>query len=316
VILFVGTLTDTGHNYTFHLYGFMSFSKAQLTSQYKVSVGGEHHLLVKHIALVSLVCLGMYLWAHNVSSEEPASPQQLIGVSDFWCPYVCNQQPGMPGYMVELLREALKPQDQDFKLEVAPWARALRIANTKKEYALVGISELRKGRLLTNRIPIGLDETVVISTKDRKLVFENMSSLDGYHIGYVKMSDKALGSDLHQYLLSREQQNYAKVSTISGNEPVNQLVKMLMSNHIDAIIGNRHVAQFEALRLNFSDSIDVVGSVGHVFLYMAINPDFPGAQQLIDAVDKELLVMLQDGRFRKILAAYGVDDWDLKAAPH
>lgn len=75
----------------------------------------------------------------TMASENP-SDKTIIISSDLWCPYACEQDGKMPGYMIETAKAIFKKHGYEVQYKLTAWPRAIEDARINKTQAIVGAS--------------------------------------------------------------------------------------------------------------------------------------------------------------------------------
>ncbi len=225
------------------------------------------------------------------------SNKTVTTVSDPWPPFVFDDGIN-DGIAVEIVREALKTQGYETKHENVPWARAL--AGTKEGvYDLITsiwMTEERKNDYLYS--DHFMDNTIkFIKLKDDDFEFTNLSSLDGKRIGLIR-----------GYSYESNFVNAGNYSKDEVNDFITNLNKLLVKR-IDLTVEDEIVARSIISDKNPSayDKIEFVSTpLDQKKLFVVAGLKNPRHKDLIDAFNKGLKIIIDNGTYYKILEKYGV----------
>ncbi len=196
-------------------------------------------------SLWRLPTLSLLLVSMTVASF--ASAERLRLVTEEWPSLIDNTDDGPAGILWEISRDVLTNLGHEVSLEFVPWKRALRMVLEGERDGIVGIgiTEERASRLRFPDEVLLISETVVVSRKDRYVVYSGPESLAGLQVG--------ISPGYSYYGAIRDVTNFERVS-MPG---IDSGLRMLMLGRIDAMLSNHYVIMAEAQRQGVSDDIVV-----------------------------------------------------------
>lgn len=250
------------------------------------------------------------IWAGCAYSAEPPARTKWVLVSDQYCPYACNPGSAQEGYLVELARGMLEPEGFDIEYQIQPWNRALRSARSGLVDGIFGISQSRLGGLITSPA-IGVDSLGFMTTKklfSTPVTVETLHQLDGLRLAQTNIANLNPARAFDRYLIERFARGDDSVVSVSSENPVPQMVKMLLAARVDVVVENPQVLAYTAKILGQQSAIFIQGSIESRNLYIAFRSDQQG-RRAAQIIARELPVWRASGRLGNLLASYGLTDW-------
>ncbi|MBX9754269.1 MAG: ABC transporter substrate-binding protein [Pseudomonadaceae bacterium] len=250
---------------------------------------------------VCLFSLMLLLTVGRVNAER------LEVVADVWCPFNCQPDAPLPGYVVELLKAAFPDDSIDYR--VLPWKRAiLQARNGLSSAALAATQDMAdEAHLQVGQQPIGYsyDCLYVAAGNDAKYQghADDLNSLNRVGIALGYDYSEGLGEWL------AHSGNKAKVFSESGDEPAARNLRKLSRSQLDGMIEDRSVMNYLLLNSEFSGRVVSAGCSQSLALYVAFAPQQGKGAERAAQLDRGIVTLRQSGELARILAKYGLQDW-------
>lgn len=237
----------------------------------------------------------------------PAHAERLEVVADVWCPFNCQPDAPLPGYVVELLKAVFPGDSIDYR--VLPWKRAiLQTRNGLSSAALASTQSMaEEAHLQIGQEPIGYSYDCLYVAAGRPAKYQgraddlNSLSRVGIALGY----DYAEG--LGEWLARSD--NKAKVFSESGDEPAARNLRKLSRGNLDGMIEDRSVMNYLLLNSEFAGRVVSAGCNQSLPLYVAFAPQQAKGTERAAQLDQGIVALRQSGELARILAKYGLQDW-------
>ncbi|MEK2687938.1 substrate-binding periplasmic protein [Bdellovibrio sp. GT3] len=236
----------------------------------------------------------------------PAKADTILVRSDAWCPYVCDSS-SAPGYMVEVATKIFEKAGHKVKFSMVNWARAVNETRKNKATAVVGANYNDCPDFVFPTKTLGLGQDFFFVKKDSNWTYKDYSSLTGKKIGVI--NGYAYGGDVDRII----NENREIFVSISGEHPLEQILKMMESKRLDAFIENQLVLRtvLAEMKINPDEYKAVSSTVANdAKLFMAFSPANKKSEEYAKVFSKGLIEMRQNGELARILMKYGVPDWD------
>lgn len=236
------------------------------------------------ILLVSLLLLPL------VSSAEPVTAAQ-----DPWPPFVQEGNP--PGISVELVSAAMKTQGYDFQMKIMPWARSIEeVKNGNIDFLIGTWYTDERSAYLRYSDHYAINQVKFITQANSDFEYNGMGSLDGKSVGIVR--GYGYGDDfLNAPNFSRPEAN-----NMAAN------LRKLMAGRIDMTLEDEIVArsQMKAAGLDAGKFRFTNNSLSENKLHVSSGIANARSEELINAFNKGLAAIKENGTFDAIMKKYGV----------
>lgn len=266
---------------------------------------GKRHLFTRLLGSVVLLVLTFGLAS---GSDLPIQPIVRLA-ADPWCPYNCRPSDRHPGYMIELAQEILIAHGYRVAYQTLPWSRALREARQGRIDGAVGATHQNGKGLTFGKQALGIDHTVVATLNGSALSYNGPHSLDGLRIGIIADYGYDNGGPIDRYLAERIQRDPNSIVLLATDHALQQLIDMLTRHRIDVLFANSNVLAYHLKTMELQGSVRVQDTEAYDIVGIAFTPNARG-KELARLMDEGLLAMRQNGQLEKILAVYGLKDWD------
>lgn len=224
-----------------------------------------------------------------------ASNKVATGVGDPWPPFGDPDRPSQ-GLSVEIVRSAMATQGYELHISFMPWARA-EDGIRKGTYDLLlytWMTDARKRELFFSD-PYGENRLTFVKLKGDDFEFKGMDSLKGLTVGVVR--DYGYGDDF------MKAQGFER-------EPAPDFmtnVKKLAAGRIDLTVEDEVVARYLLLGNDLADRVVFTeNSLSLEPLYVTSGLTNPRGKELIDAFNRGLNEIKENGTYDRILRGYGL----------
>lgn len=237
----------------------------------------------------------------SFSLTAGAGEKMRFSVGDF--PPYFDKAMSNQGVIAVVFKAAMAAEGVDVEYDFLPWARAL-------EYAKDGTSPGSPGWTKTPERDVDFlfSEPFVncvdgvFFLRDKPVAFSSMADLRGLRIGVI--SRLTYGKEFAE----AQSRNEFKTELAPASE---NLLRMLLSGRVDAVILNRSVAAQEMTALPAADA-DRIGSAEAPFLIkpwrLAVGKRNPEAQKIINTFNAGFVKIQRNGTYQRLMSdpAYGL----------
>lgn len=232
----------------------------------------------------------------------------LSFASDNWCPYICESEDS-PGYAVEVTRQIYSSNGHQVKFFKIPFKRALIDTQNHQFDAVLLVSDvdLRDYHLTSGEKTIAVGDTVFFVHRSSEWVFKDLDPLNSLRLGLI--NGYKYGEDIDA--LIAHSGSLGLISWSHGALPVKQNISKLVRQRVDVIIDNQAVITYTAAKMESSNAIKFAGSASvDDPLFIGFSNKHPFDKQLAKKFDEGIAELRQKGELEKILAKYGLSDWE------
>jgi len=231
----------------------------------------------------------------------PARAESLKLVANYWEPFT-----GAPldhwGAATDLVSSALAREGYGTTIHIEPWTRALDDVYKGRFDALVAVwrTEERAAHLLFSA-PYFTNHLVLLARRDRHFKFASLNDLNGLIVGIGR------GYDYSDAFMKAD--NFTKEPATTAE----QNLKKLSSGRIDLAVEDaciaRYVMRQSAEGFDLERDIEIISPpLYDLPLHFGIANTVPGATDILDAFNRGLSSMKQDGSYDALLARHSVND--------
>lgn len=247
-----------------------------------------------------LVCVALF-----TSSTLLASTKVISLRADLWCPYTCESSQGRPGYMVEIMKAIFEPKGFKVDYEVLTWARALSLAQLGEIDGVLGADKIEAKGLVFPSLTAGASQNQFFVLSSNSWRYSHKKSLESVKVGVVA------GYSYDPTMNSLVEQKNSSLVFMSGDNPLEQMIKMLKAGRLQSIYENEAVMKDYLLENKLEGQLVSAGGpqIKKQNLYVAFSPKRQSNQVLAKTFDQGLRELRKTGELKKILKKYGLDDW-------
>ena len=257
------------------------------------------------------------LFSVCVSCLGHAAEKKIVLVADEWCPYNCSPEDmAKPGYMVEIAQAVFNKAGYQVEYRVMPFQRALQEvlkgavdgaiavdSGTAKEALEMYLRTSGKVAAFAQSDTMAVTQASFFTASGTQWTFDPTNS---------EASIAALGGKVgvpkgYAYDISPLLRKQGLLVEISGDAPMEQLLKMLDSGKVKAVIDDDAVIQYVAGNIGLADKVRHAGSTGDpldCFIgFNAVHKDYA------ELLNKGVAEMRANGELTKIMQKYNMQDW-------
>jgi polar amino acid transport system substrate-binding protein len=231
-------------------------------------------------------------------------PGTVIVVADVWPPYNCQPGAEPEGFVVDIVRAVFPDHRVEYRL--LSWKRALEAVRAGVCDGALCASPTEGAGLVLPEQEIWPNRPVFVVRKGHPWRFAGPDSLQKVRLGAIVGYDYCRWID--DYLMAHER-DPMRVQMVTGETALEQNIRKLIDQRIDAVIDNEPAIRWQARHLGVEDRIEVAGSCeDRQNLYVAFTPSERG-RMLAKRFSTGLAGLRSDGSLTKMLARYHLSDW-------
>ncbi len=256
------------------------------------------------------LCFLFTYFVLTILAPSRANSYEVVIAADEWCPFNCEPNSTMPGYMVEVTRRAFELDNPNHSVtyRILPWQRAISMAKHKSIDGIIGATEKEaEGLHLTTR-SLGISDSIFFVQSHSPWRFDDIKNGTDQRvqIGGVKGYDYS--TEFDNYALN----NPKNIFYVYGENPLIMLINLLKKKKINALIEDGPVFWFKLKELGIDSHLfKSAGSTGEPSnVYVAFNQKI-----YADILDKGIAKIRTSGELEKILNKYNLTDWEKQAKP-
>ncbi|MCG7536080.1 transporter substrate-binding domain-containing protein [Pseudoalteromonas sp. OOF1S-7] len=237
----------------------------------------------KYVSIALFGCL--------IASFTLMAKPMLLGSHSVWPPYVQDDDSGLS---YDIVAAAFARSGESFALEVAPFSRAMRLAQSGKVDLIPALWYTRtRAQQFLFSLAYLHNELIFISRTDQSLSFSGLDSLAGKGVCMIR-------GFAYQNLLS----GHPDIRVITQLH-LSECLRQLARGRVDGLLADRFAAAYaishQFQRETFTLHTQVVASWP---LHIGIVKTHPRAHQLIAQFNQGLSDIIKDGTYQHLLSQY------------
>lgn len=227
--------------------------------------------------------------------------------SDEWLPYNGGSNLKPPGYMIEMADSIAKKNGHEIEYRVLLWDDSLEAVRKGLTDCVVGAYKSDAEDLVYPKKPWGRSAQNFYGFEELKWQYDGPESLGKVRVGVA--ADYSYG-DLDPYIEANKADPTKIVVVPKLGRVIVRLIAQVVSRRIEVFVEDANVARSGLAQAGISDRIVSKGSVGELNdVYIACTPAGTRGQELVDMFDQGIDQLRSSGELEKILAKYGLKDW-------
>jgi polar amino acid transport system substrate-binding protein len=239
-----------------------------------------------------------------------ASRKVVVMAADNWCPYTCDiKLVSNPGYLVDIAKTVFEAEGYGVEFRLLPYTRAIKEA---RDGVVAGILGAARGDVPDFVFPtekFGYIINTFFVRKQNPWHYTDINSLKKVKIGIVDGYDYA-SEEFSDYVTKNKDND--KVEIAVGDEPLLTNLRKVQLGRIDAAIDDVSAATYIINQLNWSNYFKQAGILGKPMpIYIAFSPKDKDSEKYAAMMTEGVVKLRQSGELKKILAKYGMVDWEL-----
>lgn len=249
-------------------------------------------------------CLSPATLAEGTPSSLVAEPVRLV--ADDWCPQHCEGDPQYPGYVVEIVGQALALRRVPYSIVYQPWLRAMKSVESGAYDGLLTPTEQAYAQYLYPQQAVGYQDYCFYVRADDPWQFQAYPDLLGKRLAYLQDSGfGALGDYIAEHRERIVVQEFA-----GGQGYTRKLFDFLRRGRTDLIIMTSDVYQYAVKRGEISEDFRSAGCLGHEKMVVGLSAAHPERSRLIaEQLDAGIAELRRTGQLERILGRYGMPLW-------
>lgn len=228
--------------------------------------------------------------------------------TDLWCPYACSPQSSSPGFMIEISKFILEKNGYTVDYQTLNWARSITETREGKFSAIIGAAKSDAPDFIFPDYSLGQATFRLFGKKNSTWKFTDETSVKNKKIGVI---NGYTYDELTTQFINKKNPSFL---VISGDSPLEQLIKMLENGRIDALYEDPLVFQetLNKMKRKSSEFKDLGAIQAYEQpLFIAFSPKYKDADKVKKLFDQEIVQMRKSGELKKILTKYSVKDWKI-----
>jgi len=234
-----------------------------------------------------------------------ARADTIILTADVWCPHNCEEDAPRRGYVVDLVRAALEPMGHRVEYRVRPWLRAIKEAEMGVSTAVIGVMGEEMTARTVRSGAVGVIDLAFATRFDSKWTWNGVDSLSGRRLA---VGDYDFPAGVGAYVAAHPKD----VFVVRGDSPMERALRRLDLGDVTVVLDDRAVLREAARRADLP--IRFAGDLERIPLMLGFMKSDPDAETHARAVDEGVARIRASGELARILAVYGVEDWEKPAA--
>ena len=228
--------------------------------------------------------------------------------ADLWCPYNCDPDSDMPGYIIEIARQIFEKAGNSVDYQILNWARAIEETRQGNFDAIVGAYKHDAPDFVFPESAQGQAVDMFYTTGDSLWRYTSSDSLAGTTIGIIK--DYSYGEKLDTYI----KKNPNQFVVLHGSDVFSRNIKMLLLGRTTALIANKSVMDRHfSIERNLTGRIVEAGIATVENVYIAFSPGNPRSKIYARILSDGIATLRTSGELKKILEKYKLTDWQTPA---
>ena len=208
------------------------------------------------------ITVTIFLFAFSYSQTK----ENIVLVADECCPYNCDANDSLPGYVIETAKEIFEPLGYRVIYKEVSWNRAIHGARTGEFNAIIGATKREAPDFIFPEKIIGVASQCFYTLQNSSWVFTDLNSLNDISLGAIESYSYGRLKELY---IDPNKENPQKIQLITGDSPLERNIRKLILGRIDAIIEDENVIQFELNRINSEIKLKNAGLFQKEDIYLA-----------------------------------------------
>lgn len=237
-----------------------------------------------------------------------AVDKSVVTISaDEFCPYNCKPDSAMPGFMVEIAKEALAMSGYKMVYTVsASWSEAVGKSNSGVTDGIVGTSrnDAEVSSMVFPQTNIGTFDNCFLSRSSSKWKYDGLESLKRQKL--VSIDGYGYGDKLNNYI-RQNRTNPKRTRIISGNRAMEYAFTNLKQGKVDLYVDSCSVLEYALKTTKDSSGYKIAGKMNESYpIFVAFSQKNKNSALYAKALDDGIAKMKKSGRYAEIIKKYGV----------
>lgn len=247
------------------------------------------------------ICFAVILFASHIKADS------ITVYYDPWEPYVSAPESENKGYVIDILELVFDKYGHSIDLNIAPYARALRLLYSGKADLVPGVylEDIEPGKVVLASEEIGVSINMFFTVTSSDWRYQNPSSLNSQVLGLVF---EYAFPEIEEYVNTNKGTN--RIQYAYGVDALQINLKNLIKGRLSVILDDHLVVKALARKLNLSEKIIPAGIPGKENKLLAAfsvqNFKSLHFSQLLSQGIKDIR---KTGELDAILKKYDMKDW-------
>jgi polar amino acid transport system substrate-binding protein len=258
--------------------------------------------------MLAAVRKAMPVLRHTVLGLLLASPAAWAGtdtlllLSDPWCPFACEPDSPLPGFMIDIAKAVFEPRHK-VVYQVEPFARADGEVAAGQAQGLVGALKLpRRASFHYPEREQGIANVCFYTRPDSTWLYHGRTSLQGVLVGAT------LGYNYGREVGGILRERWIKLDTVGSSDALHLNIEKLLRGRIDTVVEYGPVMSFTLSRGKVKLRNAGCTSVADP-IYIAFSPKLTEGERYARELSEGMERLRRSGELKRILARYGLTDW-------
>lgn len=241
-----------------------------------------------------------------IMNQAVAADKILRLKSDPWCPFNCEDKAKNLGIVVDIAKTILEKKGYKVDYQNVNFARALKETRSGENDGIAGCGKEDAPDFIFPEVPQTETTYNYFALSESKFNYKNISSVAGHKIGVINSYsyDKETTDEI--------QKKNPSFVVVSGDAGLAQLIKMLDSKHIDAIVESGAV--FSNYLIDKKIDIKKYKFVGAPVqepqqLFICLSPKLAKSKEIAKLITDGMKELKKSGELNKIIQKYNLKEW-------
>ena len=234
-----------------------------------------------------------------------AKSKIIVGVSP-QCPYVCQLEKGVDGYMIHILNQAFGKKNIEYKL--VPKAR-LKYGLIEKSYQyaiMPSLDIIREPNIFMTSPPLGF-HFIGKAVGDKNLLNKPLSKIRNKSLIFIRGSES---SKIIDYKLSQyENWSQNKVNFLAGEHISKRMIQMLNLKRVDMVFADYNSLAYQLAKQKKKYFLKATSLVGFTPLILVTMEK--RNEKVFKALSDWIKTNRRNGKLKRLLKQYNIEDWEI-----
>ena len=228
-------------------------------------------------------------------------------VSDPWMPHT-GEGNGRKGYILDIAETIFTDAGHIVRYVVHPWTRAIIQTRSGEYHAIASCFKSEAPDFIYPRNEQGISYSLAYVRQSAGWQYDGVDSLRQIKLAVVKGYSYGDAIDLY---IENHQHNSDRIWFLTGENALFKGFKMLDHGRVDGLIVDKFVAQFLLKKLEVTDNriITAGETMKPEKLWIGFSPVQEKSADYAAILSDGMKNIRLDGRLKKILKSYGLNDW-------
>lgn len=227
------------------------------------------------------------------------------------CPYICAENALNQGVLIDIVKRIFDKTDVQVEIQYFPMNRAMHMLDNNSIDGVIGILQRNAPGLVYPDESIGQVQYSMYRSEKSDWLYTGLNSLKGQILGVEVGKSYGIADSYIQRYANDERFIYQYY----GDNSTTNLMKLLENGYIDVLLEDKNILDFHTKNVQVG-KLEEGGTIPSDHLYIGFSPSNKQAQEFADLVTAGITNMRNTGELTKILATYGLSDWESWSPTH